>query len=144
MLFSLATGELLPGAVTVGDERAAEAPTGFGWVDGSHDHHCRRVDLATGQVIRFRPPPPLDTPLNGWLWVEEAERWVQVKTDLAVAAEVRRERDRRLAETSWIVERALESQAPVPQDWRAYRQALRDVPQQPGFPRSVVWPEPPG
>lgn len=24
--------------------------------------------------------------------------------------------------------------------WAAYRQALRDVPQQPGFPLSVVWP----
>ncbi|QTI81500.1 phage tail assembly chaperone (plasmid) [Roseomonas marmotae] len=27
--------------------------------------------------------------------------------------------------------------------WRAYRQALRDVTDQPGFPADVVWPTPP-
>jgi hypothetical protein len=34
--------------------------------------------------------------------------------------------------------------APVDQAaWAAYRQALRDVPQQDGFPSEVVWPESP-
>lgn len=28
-------------------------------------------------------------------------------------------------------------------DWTAYRQALRDITEQPGFPWDVVWPEPP-
>jgi hypothetical protein len=27
--------------------------------------------------------------------------------------------------------------------WRVYRQALRDIPEQPGFPFNVVWPERP-
>lgn len=27
--------------------------------------------------------------------------------------------------------------------WQSYRQALRDVPQQPGFPGNVEWPEEP-
>lgn len=29
------------------------------------------------------------------------------------------------------------------QAWWDYRQALRDVPEQPGFPANVTWPEPP-
>ena len=29
------------------------------------------------------------------------------------------------------------------QAWRAYRQALLDVPQQEGFPTNIVWPEAP-
>jgi hypothetical protein len=34
--------------------------------------------------------------------------------------------------------------APVDKNaWAVYRQALREVPQQPGFPFSVVWPEAP-
>lgn len=34
--------------------------------------------------------------------------------------------------------------APVDQAaWATYRQALRDVPEQEGFPASVVWPTPP-
>lgn len=27
--------------------------------------------------------------------------------------------------------------------WRDYRQALRDIPQQPEFPDTLVWPQPP-
>lgn len=36
---------------------------------------------------------------------------------------------------------------PIPPDqlvqWQTYRQALRDIPQQPGYPWDVVWPVPP-
>ena len=28
----------------------------------------------------------------------------------------------------------------VPDDWRTYRQALRDIPAQSGFPTNVTWP----
>tara|TARA_R110000868_G_scaffold310254_2_gene571507 strand:+ start:258 stop:476 length:219 start_codon:yes stop_codon:yes gene_type:complete len=31
----------------------------------------------------------------------------------------------------------------VPDDWRTYRQALRDVPTQAGFPTDVTWPTEP-
>ncbi len=45
-------------------------------------------------------------------------------------AAFRAERDRRLAETDWIVARAYERGEPVPEAWAAYRQALRDLPAQ--------------
>lgn len=56
-------------------------------------------------------------------------------------SEVRFKRDTLLSESDW-------TQLPdVPQSikdlWQPYRQALRDVPQQPGFPMDVVWPVPP-
>lgn len=54
---------------------------------------------------------------------------------------VRGNRNALLASTDWT------QQPDVPQatrdKWVAYRQALRDVPQQPGFPSDVVWPEKP-
>lgn len=28
--------------------------------------------------------------------------------------------------------------------WKTYRQALRDIPQQQGYPVTIVWPHPPG
>ena len=43
-------------------------------------------------------------------------------------AALRAERDRRLAETDWVVARAYERGEPVPEAWAAYRQALRDLP----------------
>lgn len=53
---------------------------------------------------------------------------------------VRRERTQRLVDCDWVVIKSLESGQPVSADWLAYRQALRDVTNQAGFPFSVVWP----
>ena len=44
-------------------------------------------------------------------------------------AAFRAERDRRLAETDWIVVKAYEQSEPVPEAWAAYRRALRDLPE---------------
>lgn len=44
----------------------------------------------------------------------------------------------------WVVTRAAETGQPIAPEWAAYRQALRDVPLQPGFPDVIDWPAPPG
>lgn len=72
---------------------------------------------------------------------------VDAKTDAELAAElegakarVRAQRDKLLAETDWTQV----ADAPVDQQaWATYRQALRNVPEQPGFPASVTWPNDP-
>ena len=70
-----------------------------------------------------------------------AEELAQIEADLA--ASVRSERDRKLQETDWIVIKSLEAGNPVPVDWEFYRQALRDITTQEGFPRNVTWPTKP-
>jgi len=55
------------------------------------------------------------------------------------AKEARATRDRLIAETDWM---AL-SDVQMTDGWAAYRQALRDVPEQPGFPDNIDWPEKP-
>ena len=58
----------------------------------------------------------------------------------AEANEVRTQRDALLAASDWTQV----SDAPVDQQaWADYRQALRDVPSQSGFPSDVVWPDKP-
>ena len=61
------------------------------------------------------------------------------------AAQVRAERDRLLAESDLMVMPDRWSAMSVDQQaaWSTYRQALRDLPQQAGFPWSVDWPEKP-
>lgn len=61
--------------------------------------------------------------------------------DLAYAA--RAKRDRLLSESDWIVTRSIEIAADTPPEWLAYRQALRDVPEQAGFPQAIDWPTAP-
>jgi len=62
-------------------------------------------------------------------------------------AAFRAERDRRLAETDWTAVRAYERGEPVPEAWVAYRQALRDLPEQltdeQVLAGNIPWPEPP-
>jgi len=73
--------------------------------------------------------------------------WAQLKTAehreaerLEQAAEqVRNERDRLLRESDW----AALPDVPASDAWLTYRQALRDVPQQSGFPDNIEWPTPP-
>jgi len=62
-------------------------------------------------------------------------------------AAFRAERDRRLAETDWIVARAYERGEPVPEAWATYRQALRDLParltDRQVLSGDIPWPEKP-
>jgi hypothetical protein len=98
---------------------------------------------ATDELVEYTPPRPDDDALRTWAWDEDAWDWIASPTDFAVGAEVRRERDRRMAEVDWVTLRAYRTSSPVPAEWCAYMQALADVPQQPGFPREIVWPAKP-
>ncbi|CDK30111.1 hypothetical protein AMP1_40 [Burkholderia phage AMP1] len=61
--------------------------------------------------------------------------------DLQIADALRVERDKRLAEADALVERAIDKgDAAAERAARDYRQALRDVPQQEGFPSICEWP----
>jgi len=54
--------------------------------------------------------------------------------------EVRIKRDRLLTDTDWVVTKASETDDSVPTEWKTYRQALRDITEQSGFPDNVIWP----
>ena len=62
-----------------------------------------------------------------------------VEESNSVALDVRDQRDILLAETDWM---AL-SDVTMSDAMTAYRQALRDIPAQAGFPSSVTWPAKP-
>jgi len=82
------------------------------------------------QWLDDRPEPTQAEIDAAWPEAERAEK----------AKEVRRERDRFLTASDWtqVADSSVDSL-----EWQPYRQALRDVPQQAGFPDSVDWPVPP-
>ena len=63
--------------------------------------------------------------------------------DTVLAASARQKRDRIIAVTDYLVT----PDYPISDDRLAkvkiYRQALRDIPEQAGFPRTIIWPEKP-
>lgn len=77
---------------------------------------------------------------QGWVFADGVFSPPQDNTDAALTA--RQGRNIKLQETDW-------TQLPdVPEAtqnaYTAYRQALRDVPAQEGFPNDIVWPVAPG
>ena len=81
-----------------------------------------------------------------WVWkwsISEMDDDAKAAKDAEVAKGVRTTRDRLIAETDWIVIKNLELNQNVPGIWEVYRQNLRDVPAQAGFPHNVTWPTKP-
>jgi len=76
------------------------------------------------------------TPEEEAEWDAQEEEYAAGADDRA-AAEVRKERDAKLAETDWTASTDVTMTA----EMTAYRQALRDVPAQSGFPNTIDWPE---
>ena len=73
----------------------------------------------------------------------EEETAYKARKDAEQATSVRSDRDQRLAKTDWRVVKALEAGALQDFAWATYRQALRDVTTQEGFPWNVTWPQEP-
>jgi len=65
----------------------------------------------------------------------EDQAW-SAGADTRAAAQVREERDDKLAVCDWMAN----SDVTMSDQWTTYRQALRDVPAQAGFPNSITWP----
>ena len=61
-----------------------------------------------------------------------------------LAPDARKKRNELLSESDWMVTKSFELNAPLDAAWAAYRQALRDLPAQSGFPTSIDWPIAPG
>lgn len=79
------------------------------------------------------------TPEEEAEWDAKEAEWAAGANDRA-AAEIRTERDAKLSSSDWTQV----ADAPVDQAaWATYRQALRDIPSQAGFPNEITWPTEP-
>ena len=67
----------------------------------------------------------------------------KARIDAEVAASVRVQRDKLIAETDWVVVMAKETGTNIPAAMKTYRQALRDLPSADGFPHTMTWPTKP-
>jgi hypothetical protein len=113
-------------------------------------------DLARFNVVRVAstPRPADDHTKNFSLTVEQVngswvERWIATDASAEEIAErtemqannVRSARDAKLTRSDWTQGKDIEDV--ISTAWATYRQALRDVPSQEGFPWNVIWPDQP-
>ena len=97
-----------------------EVPGGISWLD-------------TYESIKF--PKGYEKPTK-----EEFEAKLQELIDAQPLKELRTERNKRLVECDWVVIRATSTDTPVPEEWKTYMQALRDLPSTTEDPANPVWP----
>ena len=92
-------------------------------------------------MTRYHATPEGNVPFTA----EEEAEWDAAEAsmgdgvDPSKAKEIRNERNQLLSETDWMAG----SDVTMSTAWRTYRQALRDVPSQEGFPNTVTWPTKP-
>ena len=84
-----------------------------------------------GQTVQFTADEETARDAEEQAWADAA--------DTRIAVAVREERDDKLAATDWMAN----SDVTLSDDWATYRQSLRDVPAQAGFPNSITWPTEP-
>ena len=63
--------------------------------------------------------------------------------DTVLAASARQKRDRLIAATDYLVTPDYPIESDRLAKIKIYRQALRDIPEQSGFPRTITWPDKP-
>lgn len=103
------------------------------------------VETVIAPTVDYTKNVTEDTPVNdsGWkqVWlVSDASSEQIAKRTQQKEEEIRNQRNKLLTASDWTQL----SDAPVDKAaWAVYRQALRDIPSQAGFPWEVVWPTTP-
>jgi hypothetical protein len=121
-------------------------------IDAKFIRKCAAIQQARNEAYKTQCDPLFfmvqagELPLSAWQSARQGikeslpypDGWKDDPTPEELAAQARAQRDSLLASTDW-------TQLPdVPQATReayaVYRQALRDVPLQDGFPTDIIWP----
>lgn len=115
-------------------------PLGFGIYEYSQQPE-------TGQFERIVELPPVRNPSDGkyyqqWSVVEftDEEKAIVIAE---IKTQIRTQRTMQLYDTDWsqIADNQISDE--LREKFRVFRQALRDIPNQAGFPMDIVWPEHP-
>lgn len=145
------------------DNAVAKYPYGLTQLKGDNQNTSFPAQVSDATLVEFdvyrvffsTPPEITSTQVleeGVPVFDDEAQRWTQVwqvrdmtveeidERTKAQASSIRAERNAKLAETDWTQL----ADAPVNKEaWATYRQALRDVTTQSGFPWTVTWPDAP-
>lgn len=93
-------------------------------------------DFETGKVVRMPPKPS-----GFYKWDYVTHSWVE-DYDAAVSDAIAK-RDKLLLDSDWTQLPDVPLTETQKQEWATYRQELRDIPEQSGYPFNINWPIPP-
>lgn len=151
IIYDIATGEI-EAAYTLDDKAVMAAPSdGKGVIESEASWNLHYV--LNGEVTAYTPgqaAAKAERPTLNHVWSNETFSWsdpyASPERELAaLVVTVRQNRDRLLAESDWTDTLSAKTRLgdALYNAWQDYRQILRDIPNQAGFPTSIAWPEPP-
>lgn len=98
-------------------------------------YNVELTDPPDHDELTHRAMPKLEGGGTSWRQIWE----VIPLSEKDAASNVKMRRNRKLQETDWCAM----SDVTMSEEMRSYRQALRDITEQEGFPHSITWPEKP-
>jgi hypothetical protein len=105
------------------------------YILGEYSADFYYVDVENKTAIAFSAQPTN----TKWDWA--TKQWVPDPT--TAIFEMTRKRERLLIDSDWTQIPNGPLTLEKKEAWATYRQALRDIPEQSGYPLNIVWPTPP-
>lgn len=120
------------------DDVKSIVPEGFRFCEVSEEVSDDTHYIIGGLTARIPPRPGPEYTFDYSL-----RTWVDMRTDAQIAMMARAMRDTRISASDWVMLPDVVMSEEKRLLWVEYRQALRDITNQPGFPRNIVWPTKP-
>ena len=131
-IYSEATGQILRNIQT--DDIEIQLETGESYIEGFVDDANYYIENGIPIAIPTSPSPYA-------VFNFSTKQWV-LNENLAIA-EVSDQRQKLLYASDWTQIPNNPLTAEKQAEWATYRQQLRDIPSQSGYPFNVIWPTPP-
>lgn len=127
------------------------------WCDSKHSLLGMNVHLSDNSIIPYAYRVDGEEDNDGFICqavkhdyisgnfteINECPDWrLQLEKEV-LSLDVRLERNKLLSDTDHLIQADYPISDEKKQEIKVYRQALRDIPQQDGFPDNIVWPEKP-
>lgn len=103
---------------------------------GSADDATQYINVETGEILD-KPIKPNDYSEFNY----QTKQW-ESNFDI-LKAQIDAKRLQLLQKSDWTDTVSAQTRLTNYAEWQAYRQALRDIPTQPGYPENVTWPQQP-
>jgi hypothetical protein len=142
IIYNIQTGEIVNNLLTDSADKLSPYPSDFAYLEVVEpiDNSKYYLDPQSQQTIAFS-----DKPDQYYTWNWTTKIWEDIRTQEQkynqAAIQIQKQRTQLLNDSDWVVVKALEQGVPVPENWRTYRQQLRDITLQPGYPLTITWPQ---
>lgn len=135
-IYKASTGQILRWVSCPDSEKLLQCAEDERFLDGAYD---AEVYYISGGTVALKSNRPSEHHQFDY----ETKQWVNSRTTEMNLEFARQERNRLLVASDWTQLPDSPISATPRALWASYRQALRDVPSQPGFPDNIIWPTPP-